>query len=111
MTHPTACPCLWIAEPYFPEPDGFLNLWFHGYLLICPEGNPLIHTIEHEQDHDAIAELDGVSPQHLAHGYEAEQESQRSDNASGAHYLLIVRLAGALLLETNDGGLSSAPAI
>lgn len=65
-------PDLWITEPYFPDPEGFPDLKFHGYLLTRPDGNLLIHTSEHEADHDAIAELGGVSRQYLAHGHEAE---------------------------------------
>ncbi|WFE77134.1 MBL fold metallo-hydrolase [Roseinatronobacter sp. S2] len=65
-------PDLWITEPYFPEPDGFPDLKFHGYLLTRPDGNLLIHTSEHEADHDVIAKLGGVSRQYLAHGHEAE---------------------------------------
>lgn len=65
-------PDLWITEPYFPEPKGFPDLKFHGYLLTRPEGNLLFHTSENEADHDAIAQLGGVSRHYLAHGHEAE---------------------------------------
>ncbi|MDD7970847.1 MBL fold metallo-hydrolase [Roseinatronobacter alkalisoli] len=87
-------PDLWITAPYFPEPEGFPDLKFHGYFLTRPEGNLLIHTSEHAADHDIIAQLGGVSRQYLAHGHEAEPGIARIRQRFGST-LLAHRAASA----------------
>lgn len=62
---------LWITEPEFPDPENWPTLKFHGFLLVREQGNLLFNRAEREADHNAIAELGGVSHHYIAHGHEA----------------------------------------